>query len=404
MVVAVRVPKEDSGRISLRRSVRGWNLGVAPLVWLSLCVLLPCGLPASAVAQSQEAPAAAQSQQSPAAQGAETITPGAPGTGVPAGPQQPDQQLVGSITGTVFVQTGAVAVGAHVQLTHGAGSPQQEVLSGDDGQFSFADVPPGPFQITVTAEGFETQEFSGTLHPGEAYIAKEISLPVAKAVTEVRVAATQVEVAEEQVKEQEKQRVLGFIPNFYVTYEPDPAPLTPKLKFQLAWRSVIDPITILAVGSLAGIEQASDDFGGYGQGAEGYAKRFGAAYCNVLAGTFIGSAILPSLLKQDPRYFYRGTGSTKSRLLHALGNAVIAKGDNKKWQPNYSGIIGSFAEGGISYIYTPESDRTTSAFIQNSLIRIAESALAGVFQEFVLRKLTPRINSRPADSHPQADP
>ena len=72
-----------------------------------------------------------------------------------------------------------------------------------------------------------------------------------------------------QIKEQEKQRVLGFIPNFYVSYVPDAAPLAPKQKFELAWRSIIDPITFVGVGFLAGFEQASDDFQGYGQGAPG---------------------------------------------------------------------------------------------------------------------------------------
>jgi len=254
------------------------------------------------------------------------------------------------------VQTGAVAVGAHVQLTSEDQSTKREVWSGDEGQFSFANLPPGSFQLTITAPGFETQFFSVALSPGEAYISPEVMLNVASAVTEVRVTVSQVEVAEEQIKEQEKQRVLGFIPNFYVTYEPDPAPLTTKLKFQLAARSVVDPFTFVAVGFLAGLQQASDQFGGYGQGAEGYGKRYGAAYGDIVTSSFIGSAILPSIFKQDPRYFYRGTGSVKSRLGYALANAVVCKGDNKKWQFNYSEVIGAFATGAISYTYYPPGD------------------------------------------------
>src|SRR5205807_4469021 len=108
------------------------------------------------------------------------------------------------------------------------------------------------------------------------------------------------ELAQDQVEEQEKQRVFGFIPNFYVSYVPDAAPLAPGQKFQLAWKSTIDPFTFVGVSTLAGVQQATNAFNGYGQGAQGYAKRFSAAYANVVAGTFIGSAILPSLLKQDP--------------------------------------------------------------------------------------------------------
>jgi hypothetical protein len=226
----------------------------------------------------------------------------------------------------------------------------------------------------------------------------EITLAVATVVTEVRVALTQIEVAQDQIKEQEKQRVFGFIPNFYVSYVPDAAPLAPKQKFELAWRSTIDPFTVVGVAALAGVQQATNDFEGYGQGAQGYAKRFGAAYANVVSGTFIGSAILPSLLKQDPRYFYKGTGGIRSRALYALASPVICKGDNKRWQPNYSGILGSFATGGISYFYYPASDRNVNQLVlQNSLIRIGESALANVLQEFVVRKLTPRLHTRPAD-------
>src|SRR5262249_54149875 len=149
-----------------------------------------------------------------------------------------------------------------------------------------------------------------------------------------------------------------------------------------------DPITVVGAAALAGIYQAADEFPGYGQGAEGYGKRLGAAYADVFVGTFVGSAILPSLFKQDPRYFYQGTGSTGSRLRHALANSVVCKGDNKKWQFNYSGVLGSFVSGGVSYLYYPASDRSLSLVMQNSAVRIAESSLAGIVQEFVLRRFT----------------
>lgn len=224
-----------------------------------------------------------------------------------------------------------------------------------------------------------------------------IRLAVATVVTEVRVAMTQVEVAQEQIKEQEKQRVFGLIPNFFVSYAPDPVPLTSKQKFELAWKSTIDPFTFVGVAAIAGVQQATNDFAGYGQGWDAYAKRFGAGYADVVSGTFIGSAILPSLLKQDPRYFYKSTGSFRSRFLYALGNTVICKGDNMRWQPNYSGLLGSFATGGISYFYYPANDRDlTTLVLQNSLIRLGETAFANVMQQFVVRRLTPRLQTHPA--------
>jgi hypothetical protein len=199
-----------------------------------------------------------------------------------------------------------------------------------------------------------------------------------------------VEVAEAQLNVEEHQRVLAVIPNFYVSYIPNAAPLTSGQKFRLAMRTVVDPFTFVMVAGTGGIEQAQNHFIGYGQGAEGYAKRFGAGYADTVSGTFIGGAILPSLLKQDPRYFYKGVGSVQYRFLYAIANSVICKGDNKRWQPNYSNVLGSLAAGGISNIYYPAQDRNgaTLTFI-NAAIGIASSAASNVLQEFLIKKLTP---------------
>ena len=302
----------------------------------------------------------------------------------------------GHIVGTILDATGAVSVGAHVRLDQkDESSRKEERLSGDNGQFAFDDVAPGPFQLTITSDGFSSQVFSGVVRAGQTYIVPAIMLAVATAVTQVKVGLNPVEVAQQQVQEQEKQRVLAVIPNFFVSYAPDAVPLTPKLKFRLAWKSSIDPVTFLGVAVLAGIEHGADEFSGYGQGAQGYAKRFGASYANDFIGTFMGSAIFPSLLKQDPRYFYRGEGTFQSRLLHALANSLICKGDNGQTQPNYSSVLGGFAAGAISYIYYPSSARDgVGPFFLNSAIKLGESSVAGIFQEFVIPKFTPHLRTR----------
>lgn len=384
--------QKQARKISLRRHACGLVLRAGGLIWLSLSVL-SLEFPIVAVAQSPQLPAMPAGVTGQLDDG-KTI-----GFG---DEQRPDRQTSGYIHGTVIDQVGAVSVDTTVRLTRDNQSPIREVLSGENGEFLFSDVPAGPFQLTIAAEGFKTQRISGVLLPGQAYHVPEVKMAVAGGVTEVRVAValTQVEVAQDQIREQEKQRVLGFIPNFFVSYVPDAAPLSTKQKFELAWKSSIDPFTFLGVAALAGVQQATDDFSGYGQGVEGYAKRFGAAYADVLTGTYIGSAILPSLLKQDSRYFYKGTGTPRSRLLYALANTVICKGDNKRWQPNYSGIGGSFATGGISYLYYPAADRDAmNLVVQNSLIRIGETALANVLQEFVVKKLTPRLQTHPPVQH-----
>ena len=307
------------------------------------------------------------------------------------------EQSPGTVIGTVVDQSGAVMVGAHVRLDSQAPSPSQEVLTGSDGQFSFANVAPGPFQLTITSPRFTTHTSSGTLHSGETYLVPRIALAVAADI-EVQVGVSPDQVAEEQIKVEEKQRVLGVIPNFYVSYVPNAAPLNSKQKFKLAWKSTIDPVTILIVGGVAGVEQAQNHFRGYGQGAEGYGKRFGAGYADTVTSTFIGGAILPSLLKQDPRYFYKGTGTTRSRTLYAIANSVICKGDNGRWQPNYSNILGNLAAGGISNLYYPAEDRNGAGLtFENAAIGIGATAIANLFQEFVVRKFTPKLpNNDPA--------
>jgi len=331
-----------------------------------------------------------QSPQPTPGSGAEQPGSEVPGTASTGG-QFPDQRLPGSVNGTIVDVSGAVVAGARVRITGADQSLSQEALSGTDGQFFFPKVAPGAFQLTVTVAGFAARTSSGSVHPGEVVTVPPIALAVATDVTEVQVGVSQVEVAEEQIKVEEKQRILGAIPNFYISYIANAAPLTPRQKFELAWRSVVDPFTFLVVGGTAGVEQWQGHFVGYGQGAEGYAKRFGAGYADTVSGTFIGAYILPSLLKQDPRYFYKGTGSIRSRALYAIGMSVICKGDNGRWQPNYSGILGSLAAGGISNIYYPEQDRNGAELtFENAAIGIGSNAITNLLQEFVIRRLTPK--------------
>jgi hypothetical protein len=369
--------------MKLRRDV------VAPepiaVMWLTIAVLLATLVFAPYAAGQSDVPAGPSPDSQPSAQSSSTPSDAT---------SQPVGRGTGTISGTIAIRNGSLAAGALVRLTR-EGQPPVETVSGDNGEFSFTNQPAGPFSVEVTAEGFESKEFSGSLQPGKSYVAPEIVLAVTRATTEVNVSLTVEEVATEQLKYQEQQRVLGFIPNFYASYVPDAAPLSPRQKFQLSWKSVSDPISIVGAGFLAGIYQASDTYPGYGQGAEGYFKRFGATYGDVLIGTFIGSAMLPSVFHQDPRYFYRGTGTIKSRTMYALANAVMCKGDNKKYEVNYSAILGAFMTGAISYTYYPASDRSASLLVQTALIRIAEGSVAGLFQEFVVKRLTPHLKKEP---------
>jgi len=343
-------------------------------LWLLFIIFVSNG--AYIVAQSQDTPISAV----PAAAEAPQQAPAAPASG--------------SINGTVVDQDGALIANVKITLEQAngssiAGSSTRETLTDVNGHFVFTGVSPGPFQLSLTASGFAPVQKSGILNAGENLLVPQFALSVARNRVDVEVRVSQEQVAEEQVKVEEQQRLLGVFPNFYVSYVPNAAPLTSKLKFQLAWKSTFDPVSFIVTGAVAGLEQADDAFSGYGQGAQGYAKRYGAAYADQLAGTFIGGAILPSLLKQDPRYFVKGTGTTKQRFFYAVANAVICKGDNGHWQPNYSYILGDLAAGGISNLYYPAQNRNGAALtFENALIGIGGGALGNVLQEFFLRRLT----------------
>lgn len=351
---------------------------VFPLSMRFLCMLLL--LPAMAWAQSSETVNPSQSDK--AQSGTQDPT--------SSSPQLPEAQSFGNIHGTILDGTGAAVAGARVQLTHTIQPLKQEVVSDGNGQFSFTNVAPGEFHLSIAASGFAPFTFSGSLQTGQILTLPQFTLAIATAVTEVQVGVSAVEVAQEQIRDQEKQRVLGVIPNFYVSYVPDAAPLNTKQKFELAWKTAIDPVTFGLIGVVAGIQQAQNEFSDFGQGAQGYGKRYGAAYANFAAGTFIGGAILPSLLKQDPRYFYKGTGTKRSRFLYAVAASVICKGDNGRWQPNYSNILGNLAAGGISNLYYPEKDRSgVKLTFENALIGIGATAGINLIEEFIIPKLTP---------------
>lgn len=307
-------------------------------------------------------------------------------------PHETDTAASGSISGTVVDKDGAVIPNAKVVLIQN-GSVTAESQSREDGTFVFSAVTPGPFELRCSAPGFAEQVSPGSLAAGQNYIAPAIAMVVATTV-EVDVTQTQEEIAEQQIHVEEQQRLLGVIPNFYVSYVPDPEPLTKKQKVELGWKSVIDPVSLALSGAIAGIQQADNALSGYGQGAQGYGKRLGANYADLVSGTFIGGVILPSVFKQDPRYFYKGTGSRKSRLFYAMASAVICKGDNGHWEPNYSNMLGSLAAGGISNLYYPASSRNgVGLTFENALLGIGGSAFTGVFQEFFSRKMTPHAPS-----------
>jgi hypothetical protein len=297
-----------------------------------------------------------------------------------------------SISGTVLDANGGALSGARVTLVRAEGAGERVVLADSDGKFAFGELPAGTFTVTITSAAMESFVRSDiVLGADERRELPPIVLAVAGVTTEVHVVVTQTEVAQEQIKAAEQQRVLGILPNFYSSYIWNAKPLNARQKFNLAFHSITDPIEFVGTGIVAGAEQANNTFSGYGQGAQGYAKRYGATYADDLLGRVIGSAILPSLFRQDPRYFYKGSGSVRSRIFYAISRAVITRGDNGCVQPNYSHVLGSFAAGGISNLYHPAGDRGVSLTLSNGLIETAGSVADNLLREFLLRKITPNV-------------
>jgi hypothetical protein len=297
------------------------------------------------------------------------------------------------LTGIVTDTDGSAIPNARITLARTLnqdGPPPATVPTDNDGVFYLPNLPPGPFQLSVAATGFASQQISGTLQPGQQLQLPTFVLAPAST-TNIEVTSDPSRIAEAQVKMEEKQRVLGAIPNFYVVYDSNPAPLNPRQKYHLALRSLVDPVSLALNGATAGVQQATHTYA-WQLGADGYAKRYAADFGTLLTSTLLSNALLPILFHQDPRYYYKGTGSIRSRAGYAIANAVVCKGDNGHWQVNYSGILGGIGASGISNAYYPAANRAGAGLtFEGAAIGTGLGAIANLFEEFVVRKLTPRV-------------
>src|SRR5262249_44155765 len=226
-----------------------------------------------------------------------------------------------------------------------------------DGGFTFARIGPGSYIVTVQARGFApfaTAPF--TLASRRAFTLPPITLSIEDVRASVTVRPTH-GIAEEQIHAEEQQRLFGFVPNFYVSYLPDAAPLTASQKLSLATRHTFDWTSFAGATISAAIQQEIDAHPGYGRGPSGYAKRWAASFANERSVDLLSHYVFASLLNQDPRYFYQGTGTTQSRLRHALSYAFVARGDTGRTMPNYAYLLGDMGAAALSNVYYPREER-----------------------------------------------
>jgi Carboxypeptidase regulatory-like domain len=303
-----------------------------------------------------------------------------------------------SVSGSILDPDGAAVSGAKVTLAEVGKTEGRLCVTGIDGRFTFTNILSGSYLIRVEAKGFQaTPSATFSIAATQDYEVPSVKLSVAPANTEIVVQPTEV-IAAQQMAAEEKQRVRGIIPDFYVSYIWNATPLDARQKFSLAARITFDPVVFIGVSLGAGIEQATDAFPGYGQGAEGYAKRWGALFVNGRTSDFLRRAVFPSLFHQDPRYFYQGSGTKWSRTKHAISYAFVARSDSGHLMPNYSYFLGDVCSGALSNLYYPSSSRGASLVFTNAAIGLAGRAGLNLAREFLLKRITTNVpgNGKPA--------
>jgi hypothetical protein len=382
-LMGVTEPSAVTSSLPWKRALRKAARLCLPAVFASASLLL-CMVPASALAQ-----------QRPAARG--IISRSLPNAPLPhsdaqnSAQQTPPAEGSASIAGTVLDVSGAAVPGANVSLIHGDGTQLLTMVSEANGEFNFTKIPAGSYLVTVNAYGFApfaSAEFAVAVQ--QAYEVPDVSLTIAPANIEVTVRPTDL-IAAEQIRAEEKQRLVGIIPNFYTSYIHDAAPLNWKQKFSLAARSAFDPVVYIGVGFGAGIEQATNAYPRYGQGASGYRKRYAATFLDGRTSDFLTNAVFPALFHQDPRYYYRGSGPFKSRLMHAVGSVFATRSDAGRTVPNSSYLLGDMGAAALSNLYYPKANRGANLVFSNAAVGLAGRVGMNLFREFLSKRLTTNV-------------
>lgn len=300
-------------------------------------------------------------------------------------------QSTGSIEGKVADSSGASILGAVVAVEGTDGDPHLTVTDGD-GSFQIAGLAPGNYSIKISASGLSDWTASNvpvsTTQGSQPLMAV---MQVAPNITSVTVGLSPKEAAEEQLKHEMQQRVLGVLPNYFVAYENNAAPLSLSQKFHLSFNTLVDPATFAGVGITAGIQQIRNSYYQFGQGSLGFAQRFGAAYGAAATNLLVTSVLADSLLHQDPRYFYSGRGTKKQRAWYAVKTAFLAKGDNGEWQPAYAGFAGTIAAAELSNLYYPGSRTQYSLLGRSLMFHFVGLIGLNLGEEFLLKKVTSHV-------------
>ncbi len=200
-------------------------------------------------------------------------------------------------------------------------------------------------------------------------------------------------------------RLFYALPNF-LTLETTRKlpPLTVKQKFAVVTRGSFDYVQYPWYAFLAGLSQAENSEPGYGQGAEGYGKRYGAAFADGTIENYFTGAILPSVLHQDPRFYQSGHGSFMHRVIYAASRNLITRTDAGNSQFNYSEVLGGGMAAFIStYSYHPSADKTVANSCSVWATQYGYDTLTLVIKEFwpdIRRKFSRKKESETPVTNP----
>lgn len=298
------------------------------------------------------------------------------------------QSKLAVLSGYATDPDGADIPGATIHIDGPSSQDHFTTTSDAAGFFEVIGVRPHvEYRVSATATGFSAgSESHVSLAEGEVL---EIPPVVLEPRADIQVTAvTAQEAAMAEVQQEESQRVLGIVPNFFVVYGNGPyVPLPSKLKFHLAFKAATDPVTFGSVAFLSGLDQAAFT-PSYVEGTKGYFQRFGANYADTASDVLLGGAILPSLFHQDPRYFVQGSGTKKSRAWHAIQAPFVTRGDNGHPQFNISSVGGDVISGALSNVYYPPADRGVGLMLDSAGVTTIGRIANALFQEFIFGKFT----------------
>lgn len=213
--------------------------------------------------------------------------------------------------------------------------------------------------------------------------------------------------APQDQKKGKGQNPLQFIARrsfFYPELATSRGPLRSGQKFELFWTESISPPRILSAAGGAGISQARNTMAGYGQGGDGYGKRFGAAMATSASSHFFGTFLLSAMLHDDPRYFVSADGRVSRRVGHALRRVFVTRTDTGGEAFNWPGILGPLAAESLANTYLPAAEQNAGRTFSRFGLRVGLGAANNLLKEYWptifrslrIQKVAPGLEPPPA--------